>query len=106
MDEDLDQGALDRIATDECDCDEAMMARELRNSVAVVEQAVDEKLQAREDIKRGIKALLKPVAAGEIDRVTIKVDKKTTITITLKNLVLTCVKTVKDDFTIDERGGD
>lgn len=100
------QGQIDRQATWDCDCDEAREIRERRNSIDVVKNYIDESMgEMHPDIRNGIKSLLDPVAAGRIKKVSLRIDDITTVVISVKRNRLTCVRTIKDDLTIDEMGG-
>lgn len=105
VDESMSQEEVDEIASIECDCEEAMRARELSNSVRAVEESIRRNASLVKEVREGVCGLLKPVALGYIQNVTVKVDDLTTLKISIKKGRLTCVKTVKEDTIIDEMGG-
>ena len=100
----MSQEEIDEIATAECDCEDARRARELSNSVNAVAYSIRKNESLCREIKEAIMACLKPVALGEIQNVTMKVDDLTTVKINVKKGRLTCVRTVKEDTVIDEIG--
>lgn len=104
-DDTLTQEALDEIATVECDCDEALRERELMNSVRAVSHNIDYSVGLTGEVREAIIGLLKPTAMSLIQSATIKVDDLTTVKVSIKNGRLSCVKTVKENTTIDEIGG-
>ncbi len=103
--EGMDAEQINILATDECDCEEAKRARELRNSIRAVGVSIEENLGVPRVLREAIKGLLEPVAAGIAENATIKVNSQTTIKIMIKEGRLQCVKTVKDSLTVDEIGG-
>lgn len=104
-DPELSQAALDEIASMECDCDEARRARELSNSVRAVANNINHSIELTQEVREAIIGLLKPTAELLIQSATIKVDDLTTVKVAIKNGRLSCVKTVKENTTIDEIGG-
>lgn len=101
----LTQEDINEIATVECDCEEAMRERELMNSVRAVSQNVNQSVKLAREVREAVIGLLKPIAMGLIQNANIKIDDMTTVKVSIKNGRLTCVKTVKENTTVDEIGG-
>lgn len=101
---DTPQKELDEIATNECTCDEAQIAREVRNSVEAVKRNVHKKMSMPEELQNAVEGMLYPVATGQAIACTIKVDDDTTIKIRVTKGRLICTRTVKEDTTVNEIG--
>lgn len=104
VDTETTQEEVNEIATRECDCEEARIARELSNTVAAVKRNIEENMDLRPDLETAVKAMLEPVAAGQAKNCTIKVDDNTVIKIYVNKGRLNCVRTIKENMTINEMG--
>lgn len=103
-DSSMTQADLDKVATVECDCEDAMRERELMNSVRAVSSNVNHSVGLPREVREAVIGLLKPIAMSLIQSATVKVDDMTTVKVSIKNGRLSCVKTVKENSTIDEIG--
>lgn len=97
------QYELDEIATQACDCKDGKDARELETSVRVLTNKIGERYKYMPDAARdALIACLKPVAYGQLDKVSVKVDDATTIKIYRSTKGLNLKRTVKEDDIMDE----
>lgn len=100
---DSTQEELDEIASQACDCRDGKDARELETSVRVLTNKIGERYKYMPDAARdALIACLKPVAYGQLDKVSVKVDDATTIKIYRSTKGLNLKRTVKEDDIMDE----
>lgn len=100
---DSTQEELDEIASTTCDCKDGKDARELETSVRVLTEKIGERYKYMPDAARdALIACLKPVAYGQLDKVSVKVDDATTIKIYRSTKGLNLKRTVKEDDIMDE----
>lgn len=93
------------VVARECDCYEAKRERDIRSSLSAVSTQIDLMfLELKDTITlKAIRAALEPVARGEIDSVTFKVES-ITFTIAKKNDKLMCIKKHTEVEVADENG--
>lgn len=93
----------DRIASSECSCQDSKDAREIETSVHVLTDKINERYRFMpEPARKALIAVLKPVASGMLDKVTVNVDDSTVIRIFRSSKGLNCKRTVKEDDIMDE----
>lgn len=92
-----------KIASSECSCKDAKDAQDVETSVRVLTDKINERYREMKDgARHALISCLKPVAYGQLEKVTVKVDDATTIKIYRSAKGLNLKRTVKEDDIMDE----
>lgn len=93
----------DEIASAECNCIEGKDAREIETAVKVLTAKINDRYGSMpEGARRALISCLKPVAYGELDRVSVKVNTTVSIKIFKATNGLQLKRTTTEDDIMDE----